>query len=132
MPKGSPRPTAGRKPLYPSGMVKVEVFMPPALRAAAESLGDGNASEGVRRALAHFADDAPPRREVQIWRWRGAHYVVLWQGAIVAACGPMPLADAQAMKRGDTPLPEQWQPEIADALDDAFWRGEMERADHAP
>ena len=129
MPKGSPRPTAGRKPLYADGMVKIEVFLPPDLRAAAEELGDGNISAGVRRALAPYADDQPPTREVQIWRWQGAHYVVLWQGAMVAACGPLSLEQAQAMRRGAVPLPEQWQPAVADALDDALWRGETERVD---
>ncbi len=94
--------------------------------------GYGNVTQVVCAALARFHYEElgqPPAREVQIWRWRGEQYIVLWQGAMVAACGPMPLEQAQAMRGGAVPLPEQWQPETADALDDALWRGETERVD---
>ena len=68
MPKGSPRPTAGRKPLYAGGMSKAEVFLTPELRAAAAALGDGNVSAGIRTALAMVAPQPPAPREVQVWR----------------------------------------------------------------
>lgn len=129
MPWKSPRPTAGRKRLYESGMVKKEVWLPPDLLTVAGTLGNGNVSAGIRAALAMAAPSVIPQREVQVWRWCDGFYVVIWQEAMVAAAGPMSQADAEAMRSGAVPLPEQWQPETADALDEAFWRGETERAD---
>lgn len=126
---GGKRAGAGRKPVSELGTVAITVTLTPDLLTVAGTLGDGNISAGIRAALAPYADDQPPTREVQIWRWQGAHYVVLWQGAMVAACGPLSLEQAQAMRRGAVPLPEQWQPAVADALDDALWRGETERVD---
>ena len=129
---GGKRAGAGRKPVSELGTVAITVTLTPDLLTVAGTLGDGNISAGIRAALAHFADDVLPQREVQIWRWRGEHYIVLWQGMMIAACGPMPPEQAQAMCSGATPLPAQWNPATADVLDDAFDRGETERADHEP
>lgn len=129
---GGARRGAGRKPLDPQQATeRVVISLPADLAAAMREIGAGNASEGARMALLHWlADNTPPATERQIWRWHEAHYLVLWQGAMVAAAGPMPLEQAQAMQSGASPLPDQWQPEVADALDAAWERGETERADH--
>ena len=128
MPKGSPRPNAGAKPLYPGGMSKTEVFLPHELRAAAAALGDGNISAGIRAALAMVAPQPPPPREVQVWRdpADGAHYVVLWQGGMIAAAGPMTLAQATAARAKP---PAVWDADLTDVLEARWDRGEMERVD---
>ena len=83
----------------------------------------------MRVALLHWlADNAPAPRELQIWRHAptGAYYLILWQGALGAAAGPMPLAEAQAVQQGHAPEPAHW-PDLADWADAAWERGEMER-----
>ena len=128
MPKGSPRPTAGRKPLYAGGMSKAEVFLTPELRAAAAALGDGNVSAGIRTALAMVAPQPPAPREVQVWRdpADGAHYVVIWQGGMIAAAGPMTAAQATAAQANP---PQVWDADLTDVLEARWDRGEMERVD---
>ena len=128
MPKGSPRPTAGAKPLYASVMSPVQVYLPAELRAAAAALGDGNVSAGIRTALAMVAPQPPPPREVQVWRdpADGAHYVVLWQGGMIAAAGPMTPAQATAAQANP---PAVWDADLTDALELRWDRGEMERVD---
>ena len=128
MPKGSPRPTAGAKPLYASGMSPVQVYLPAELRAAAAALGDGNVSAGIRTALAMVAPQPPAPREVQVWRdpADGAHYVVIWQGGMIAAAGPMTAAQAMAAQANP---PQVWDADSTDVLELRWDRGEMERVD---
>ena len=60
---GGARPGAGRKPLSPQGLERTTVTLPPDLLAAAEQIGAGNVSDGVRVALLHWlADNAPAPR----------------------------------------------------------------------
>lgn len=128
---GGARRGAGRKPVSEFGTVAIAVTLPPDLITVAGTLGNGNISAGIRAALAMAAPGVLPQQERQIWRWRGEHYIVIWQGAMIAAAGPMPLEQAQAMCSGAARLPDQWQPEIADQLDDAWDRRETERIDNA-
>ncbi len=96
--------------------------------AEAAALGDGNVSAGIRTALAMVAPQPPPPREVQVWRdpADGAHYVVLWQGGMCGAAGPMSLAQATAAQANP---PAVWDADLTDVLELRWDRGEMERVD---
>lgn len=124
---GGARRGAGRKPVSPLGLVPVTLTLPPDLITIAGTLGHGNVSEGVRLALASFAESVNPPRELQVWAHKptGNYYLVIWQGALVAAAGPMPLEQAQAMQAGATPLPEMFDPDLADWVDAAWDRQEF-------
>ena len=128
MPKGSPRPTAGRPPFYAGGMTKTPVYLPAELLTAARALGDGNVSAGIRTALAMVAPQPPPPREVQVWRdpADGAHYVVLWQGGMCGAAGPM---SAAAARKAQANPPQVWDADLTDALELRWDRGELEMVD---
>ena len=128
MPKGSPRPTAGRKPLYVGGMAKIPVYLPPELRDAAAALGDGNVSAGIRTALAMVAPQPPTPREVQVWRdpVTADHYLVIWQGGMIAAAGPM---SAAAARKAQANPPQVWDADLTDALELRWDRGELEMVD---
>ena len=122
---GGPRPGAGRKPIGAARTVPITITLPPDLLAAAADLGAGNVSEGIRIALLHWlADNTPPVQELQIWQHTpsGAYYLILWQGVLGAAAGPMPLEQAQAIQAGRAPAPAQW-PDLADWVD-AEWDAE--------
>lgn len=126
---GGARPNSGRKPVSPLGLLEITVTLPPDLLAVAGTLGDGNVSEGVRRALAHFAEQAGPSRELQVWAHKptGQHYLIIWQGALIAAAGPMSLEQAQAMQSGAAPQPAKYDPAVTDWADAAWDRDDMER-----
>ena len=126
---GGARRGAGRPTISTSGLVRVPVYLPPELIAVAGTLGHGNISAGVRAALASLAESANPPRELQVWRHKpsGSHYLIIWEGALVAAAGPMPPDQAQAMQSGAQPLPAVFDPALADWADDAWDRGEMEK-----
>ena len=127
---GGPRRGAGRKPISASGRMKpTAITLPPELLAAARELGAGKASEGVRIALLHWlADNTPPAQELQIWQHTptGEYYLILWQGVLGAAAGPLPLDQAQAIQAERAPAPEQW-PDLADWVDDEWDAGRMAR-----
>ena len=128
---GGARRGAGRKPVpLDKRRGSRTITLSPDLLAVARRLGDGNVSAGVAVALSHFAAGPVPR-EVQIWRRvaDGAHFVVLWQGGLLGATGPLSLAAAQAIRRGETPLPEQWDAALADALDAGWDAGEYEQVE---
>jgi hypothetical protein len=124
---GGARQGAGR----PAGRegAPVTVYLPADLAAIAQTLGNGNASEGIRIALASFANLSIPR-ELQHWQHNsGEHYVIVWQGALIAAVGPLNAEQAAAMAAGDKPLPVQVDPSLADWADDEWDAGRMERID---
>ena len=123
-------PGGGRKSL--SGGIRtpyIQVTLPPPYIAAARALGHGNASQGIRVALASHLAAAQPHRELQVWRHNAAgdYYLIVWQGALSGAFGPLSLAVAQAIAAGAQPEPAQWDPALADWVDDAWDRGEFER-----
>jgi hypothetical protein len=55
--RGGIRPGAGRKPLHGQRMVRKSVVLDLATVEAAQRLGDGSLSAGLRRAVAIFSDE---------------------------------------------------------------------------
>ena len=100
--------------------------------AELQAAGYGNRTQVICAAIAYFHHDmlgngAPPR-ELQVWRHvGGAYYLVLWQGILSAACGPMPLEDALPIAQGKAPKPERWDGGLADWVDGEWDRGAMAR-----
>ena len=127
MPRGD---NAGRPRNGAERMVRTPVTLPPELRSYAKRIGGGSVSAGVRLALqTHMAAQAGnPAQELQVWRHKptGCYYLAVWRGILSAAAGPMPLTQAQAMASGAAPLPEVFDTDLTDWLDEAWWRGECE------
>ena len=106
--------------------------------AELQEAGYGNRTQVIHAAVARFhyeelGNGAPPR-ELQVWRHSGgAYYLVVWQGTLRAACGPMPLEKALPIAQERAPEPEQWDGDIVDWVDSEWDAGRMARVDgHAP
>ena len=121
----------GRAPLGSTPTVRKQVTLPADLHAAATDLGGGNFSAGVRVALLAWQAGSDTPQELQLWQHMPtrAFYVVLWRGAMVAAVGPLPYAQARAMLRGEVALPAQRDAALADWLDGELDRGNTRRMD---
>ena len=94
--------------------------------------GYGNRTQVINAAIAFFhnamlGNGAPPR-ELQVWRHSGGdYYLILWQGALRAADGPLALEEALPVAQGKAPEPPQWDAEIAEWVDDEWDAGRMAR-----
>ena len=93
--------------------------------------GYGNRTQVINAAIARFhfqelGSGAP--RELQVWRHvGGAYYLILWQGVLRGACGPLPLEEALPVAQGRAPEPEQWDAGIAEWADSEWDAGRMAR-----
>ena len=101
--------------------------------AELQTAGYGNnKTQVINAAIAYFHHDmlgsgAPPR-ELQVWRHTsGDYYLILWQGILCAACGPMPLEQALPIAQGRAPEPTQWDGDLVDWVDDEWDAGRMAR-----
>ena len=100
--------------------------------AELQEAGYGNRTQVIHAAVARFhyeelGNGAPPR-ELQVWRHTsGDYYLILWQGILCAACGPMPLEQALPIAQGRAPEPTQWDGDLVDWVDDEWDAGRMAR-----
>ena len=100
--------------------------------AELQAAGYGNRTQVICAAIARFhyeelGNGAPPR-ELQVWRHTsGDYYLILWRGALLAACGPLPLEEALPVAQGKAPKPERWDGGLADWVDGEWDRGAMAR-----
>lgn len=100
--------------------------------AELQEAGYGNRTQVICAAVARFhyeelGNGAPPR-ELQVWRHTsGDYYLILWQGILRAACGPMPLEQALPIAQGRAPEPTQWDGDLVDWVDDEWDAGRMAR-----
>ena len=110
-------------------MKPVQLTLPPDLIAALEAIGAGSISEGVRVVtLAWLESNRPAPRELQVWRHvGGAYYLILWQGVLRGACGPLPLEEALPVAQGKAPEPPAWDTGIAEWVDGEWDAGRMAR-----
>ena len=94
--------------------------------------GYGNRTQVINAAIAYFhnamlGNGAPPR-ELQVWRHvGGAYYLILWQGVLRGACGPLALEKARPWAMGSAPEPSQWDATLTDWVDSEWDAGRMAR-----
>jgi hypothetical protein len=101
--------------------------------AELQAAGYGNnRTQVINAAIAYFHHDmlgngAPPR-ELQVWRHSGGdYYLIVWQGVLRGACGPLPLEEAIPIAQGRAPEPEQWGGDLVDWVDAEWDAGCMAR-----
>ena len=102
--------------------------------AELQAAGYGNRTQVICAAIARFhyeeLGNGAPARELQVWRHvGGAYYLILWQGILRAACGPLTLERALPIAQGKAPEPEQWDTVITDWVDGEWYAGRMARVD---
>ena len=97
-----------------------------------QAAGYGNRTQVICAAIAYFHHDmlgngAPPR-ELQVWRHTsGDYYLILWQGVLRGARGPLALEEALPVAQGKAPEPSQWDGALVDWVDGEWDRGAMAR-----
>ena len=91
-----------------------------------------NKTQVINAAIAYFHHDmlgngAPPR-ELQVWRHSGGNcFLIVWQGTLRAACGPLALERALPIAQGKAPEPSQWDGDLVDWVDAEWDAGRMAR-----
>ena len=100
--------------------------------AELQAAGYGNRTQVINAAIAYFHHDmlgngAPPR-ELQVWRHSGGNcFLIVWQGTLRAACGPLALERALPIAQGKAPEPSQWDGDLVDWVDAEWDAGRMAR-----